>query len=402
MSYLNFIEVLLNLQGVILKGYEINEKDDLVLHIEMQKKTQVCPCCGNHTRYVHDYREQHVKDIPGYHRSTTFCLNKRRYVCKECGKKFQEKNPFLPKYYRMTSRLITHVIDDLRDVSSFTSVAKKYNISVPTVIRIFDLVGYPRPLKMPNVLAIDEFKGNTGGQKYNCIVTDPETKIVLDILPKRYGTYISGYFREIDKEERLKVKYFVSDMYSTYQTEAACWFRNSKRIIDKYHWERQVIWAFESVRKQEQCKFSKQYRIYFKHSKKLLLKRYKYLTDDEKTQVNVMLETSPTLASAYFYKEKFLEIHDATNFEESKEMFRHWIDSTESCSVPQLRSCSNTFRNWYTEILNSLEYGYTNGFTEGCNNKIKILKRNAYGYKNFERFRNRILHMYSHQRERLA
>ncbi|MDD6490031.1 MAG: transposase, partial [Clostridia bacterium] len=48
-----------------------------------------------------------------------------------------------------------------------------------------------------------------------------------------------------------------------------------------------------------------------------------------------------------------------------------------------------------TGILNSFDYSITNGFTEGCNNKIKVLKRNAYGYRNFKRFRNRILHIFS-------
>ena len=61
----------------------------------------------------------------------------------------------------------------------------------------------------------------------------------------------------------------------------------------------------------------------------------------------------------------------------------------------QLR-CAKTMRNWYTGIINSFSSPVTNGFTEGCNNKIKVLKRNAYGYKNFKRFRNRILHIFSH------
>ncbi|MDD6527160.1 MAG: transposase, partial [Oscillospiraceae bacterium] len=59
--------------------------------------------------------------------------------------------------------------------------------------------------------------------------------------------------------------------------------------------------------------------------------------------------------------------------------------------------CAKTIQNWYSGIINSLYSPITNGFTEGCNNKIKVLKRNAYGYKNFKRFRNRILHIFSHQ-----
>ncbi len=74
-----------------------------------------------------------------------------------------------------------------------------------------------------------------------------------------------------------------------------------------------------------------------------------------------------------------------------------WITDAESSELPQFEKCAKTIRNWISGILNSFSVPYTNGFTEGCNNKIKVLKRNAYGYKNFVRFRNRILHIFSHQ-----
>ena len=99
------------------------------------------------------------------------CLKKRRYRCK-CGKRFQEENPFLPKYHRKTNRLAAYVIDLLRSEYSFTTVAKMVNLSVSTAIRIFDIVSYPTE-KLSNVLEIDEFKGNTGGEKYNCILIAP-------------------------------------------------------------------------------------------------------------------------------------------------------------------------------------------------------------------------------------
>lgn len=75
-----------------------------------------------------------------------------------------------------------------------------------------------------------------------------------------------------------------------------------------------------------------------------------------------------------------------------------WIENAENGGIPQFEKCANTMRNWYSGIINSFSIPLTNGFTEGCNNKIKVLKRNAYGYQNFNRFRNRILHMFSHQK----
>ncbi|HHZ06993.1 MAG TPA: transposase [Clostridiales bacterium] len=66
--------------------------------------------------------------------------------------------------------------------------------------------------------------------------------------------------------------------------------------------------------------------------------------------------------------------------------------------MPHFVKCAKTMLNWQDRILSSFTAPVTNGFTEGCNNKIKVLKRNAYGFRNFKRFRNRILHMFSHQK----
>lgn len=89
--------------------------------------------------------------------------------------------------------------------------------------------------------------------------------------------------------------------------------KNAIRIVDKYHWIRQVIWAFEKVRKEEQKKFSKTHRRYFKNSKKLLLKQFNKLGNEQQQQVSVMLETSMNLRRSHWYKEKFLEILDCND-----------------------------------------------------------------------------------------
>ncbi len=68
------------------------------------------------------------------------------------------------------------------------------------------------PKKLPTVLSIDEFTGNTNGEKFQCILADPINKVVLDILPKRYEHYLSDYFNLFDKSEREEVRYLVSDI----------------------------------------------------------------------------------------------------------------------------------------------------------------------------------------------
>ena len=395
MLYKHFTEKLLGLQGLNITSIEENEKN-IIIYAEMERKEHNCISCGTATNPVHDYREQVIKDIPAFGKLVSIVLRKRRYRCKHCGKRFFETNSFLPKYHRMTIRLCAFVIDKLRDERSFTSVAKEVNLSVSTVIRIFDVISYPKP-ELSNSLSIDEFKGNTWGEKYQCILTDPVNKVVLDILPERYKPYLTRYFKGFTRAERDSVEYFVSDMWRTYSDVSDVWFKNATQVVDKYHWIRQAMWAFENVRKEEQKKLSTNLRKYFKRSKSLLIKRYDSLEEEQKQQVNVMLYYSVNISRAYFYKEKFLKILNSKDVESAKQAMSDWIQNAEDCGIPQFEKCAETMRNWYTGIINSFSTTITNGFTEGCNNKIKVLKRNAYGYRNFKRFRNRILHIFSHQ-----
>ena len=210
MLYKHFTEKILGLQDLeIEKVEEIDNSIHLYCHIE--RKAHKCPVCGVMTDKIHDYRWQIIKDIPAFGKLFYIHIKKRRYRC-SCGKRFAEKNTFLPRYHRMTNRLSAYIIDKLRSEVSFSNVAREVNLSVSTVIRVFDLVSYS-PQKLPDALAIDEFKGNTNSEKYQCILTDPVNKVVLDILPKRYESYLTKYFNSFSREERSHVKYFVSDMW---------------------------------------------------------------------------------------------------------------------------------------------------------------------------------------------
>ncbi len=252
----------------------------------------------------------------------------------------------------------------------------------------------PHPTRLPEVFAIDEFKGNTGAQNYHCILTDPAHGRVLDILPDRRSSHLIEYLRGYDKEKRDKVQFFVSDMWRPYADMAGIYFKNAVQIVDKYHFVRQCVWAFEAVRKREQKRLGKKYRKLLKHSKRLLTKRVTKLTKDERERVEAMLYLSHELRQAYHLKERFYEVLDAKEPESSVKLMGAWILEAQNSGLIEYENCGNTFIAWGKSILNSFQYGYTNGFTEGCNNKIKVLKRNAYGYRNFKRFRNRILFMF--------
>lgn len=381
-------EKLLGLKDLILLNIE-NFNDSNVIEFKIQQSIHICPRCGNETSKVHDYRIQDVKDIPAFGRQTILRIHKRRYVCKHCGKRFYEKINFLPKFQRTTNRLWMYVLKELGDTRSMKAIGKSVNLSCPTIARIIDKVNYSCT-HLPEIISIDEFKGNAG-RKFQCILTDPKKHKVLDILPERTIESLSGYFTGFT--DRKNVKYVVMDMSSLFRSMAQSCFPKAKIIADKYHVYRQVQWAFEDVRKEEQKKFSKTRRQYFKRSRTLLLKAREKLTADEFEQISHMLSISKPLAQAYYLLHEFREFTKSETRTEAKKKLSDWFMHVGVCNLPRFSKCVITFSQWTEEILNAYDTGITNGYTEGCNNKIKVLKRNAYGVRDFQRFRKRILHI---------
>ena len=375
----------LNLEDVIITNVE-NISDQLHISIELPRRKHICPCCGAVTDRVHDYRMQVIKDVP-MARDTFLHLRKRRYRC-TCGKRFFERNTFLPRYYRVTSRLVTEIIFAFKKVVSAKEIGCRFNVSGITAMRYFQYYNH-KPTNLPEVISLDEFKGNSGGQKYNSIVADPSGRKVLDILPDRFENNLVKYFSQF--KSKSNVKYFVCDMNPHFRQVAKICFPQATIVADKYHVIRQAYWAMERVRKNEQNKLPKRHRKYFKKSRHLLTKPMEKLTDDEMCQLALMFEIAPRLADAYRIKNEFLSVIRSKSAAEGKRTLADWLLSVEVMDLPEFHDCTKAYHNWFNEIINSLEVPWTNGFIEGCNNKTKVLKRTCYGMRNFNNFRKRIL-----------
>lgn len=376
---------LLNLEDIIITNVE-NICKELHISIELPRKKHICPACGSATDYVHDYRMQTIKDVP-LARNTFLHLRKRRYRC-TCGKRFFEKNTFLPRYYRVTSRLVAEIIHAFEKVVPAKEIGCHYNVSAMTAMRYFRCVNH-KPTELPEVLSLDEFKGNSGGQKYNSIVADSRNHKVIDILPNRYENDLIRYFSQF--ESRKNVKYFVCDMNPHFRQVGKICFKNAVVVADRYHVIRQAYWAMERVRKNEQNKLSTSFRKYFKKSKYLLMRPIEKLTGEEASKLALMLEISPRLADAYRLKNEFLTVIRSKSSAEGRKKLVDWLSSVEVMDLPEFRDCTKAYHNWFKEILNSMDVPWSNGFIEGCNNKTKVLKRVCFGMRNFRNFRNRIL-----------
>lgn len=376
-----------------LKEVSVIEATSSALTVQMPRKSQPCPKCGNLTNKIHDYRLQQIKHIPLPHKTYQLFLRKRRYHCLHCSKHFLESIPFLSKYQRMSHLLKQFVISQFSKMKSAKTIAQEANISITTALRLFDCVSYAKPT-LPDTIAIDEFKGNADREKFQCILANPKSKTALDIIRSRKSDDLYMYFSSIPMTQREKVKYVVMDLSSQFRSVVKACFPNAKIVADKFHVCRLANWALDSVRKEVQKEFSDHRRKYFKKSRFLLLCRYKNLkTPEQMEQLTLMLQVSEKLKRAYRLKETFYEILNSIDSAEYVQRFKQWQTDVMQCAIPQFNRFMNTVMEWKNEILAAIATGYTNGYIEGCNNRTKVLKRTCYGLRNFERMRNRILYM---------
>ena len=282
------------------------------------------------------------------------------------------------------------VINALREKISFKDVGKRFGISSASVFRIFEYIAVTTPTSLPVVLGIDEFKGNTNGEKFQVILTNIKDRKVIDILPNRHKSDLITYFLRFPRAEREKVRVLVMDMWENYRSLS--WlFPNARIVVDRYHRVRQIHWALDNVRKNIQRNLSDWWRKYFKRNRFLLYKKFADLDSEQRLVVLNMVERNTDLYNAWQLKEMFYDFKDCKKPRYARKLLLKFILAAERLEMEEFKDCLSAMHNWATPILNSFQHKYTNAFTEGTNNSIKVLKRISYGYQRFDRLKKKIL-----------
>ena len=269
-------------------------------------------------------------------------------------------------------------------------MAKRSDVSVSTVIRYCSKLAIPKPAQLPTVLGIDEYKGNAEGQMYQVIITDLRNHSVVDILPKRETRALIQYFKTFSKEAREQVKYIVMDMCPLFKLVMQTMFSHAHIVADRYHVCRLVDWALERVRKREQKQIVTHSRM-LKYNRRVLMKNPDTLTENERVKLLEILRISDDLRRAYGLRLGFRKIFKTYSIPNIERHIQLWLKIVESSHLPEFSNFKTSFISWFPQIVNAFVLPYSNGFTEECNNNIKVLKRISYGLHHFERFRVRIL-----------
>ena len=386
----NNILKLLNLQGIILKK-EKYSKNLIELWVECLLKEHICPSCNSSTSRVHDYYTRSFNHIMVGKRTTKIYYKQRRYVCLHCGKRFAENNSFIQKFYRHSNNVVNSVFDDLTSIKNLSQIGHDNNMSSQNVSRLMNkfMPIFHNTTSLPEAIGIDEFRGNSGGNKFQVVITDLKTHKVIDVISDRSEDALYNFFRKISNPKDVKL--VAIDLSLFFKKIIADVFPNAKIIADTFHFTRLMHWALDNVRKEVQKGLPKDMRIYFKRSRSVLHKRINDLNPDEYNQLTNMLDYNENLRWAYSIVQNLFEIIDEKNPDKKVALFKEFMTYASNCDLPEFNKHIQTYFKWHKYIINSFYTNYSNGITEGLNTKIKTLKRVSFGFRNFQNFRLRIL-----------
>ena len=366
-------------------------KNLIELWIKCPVKEHICPSCKAVTSRVHDYYTRCFNHIMVGKRTTKIYYKQRRYVCLHCGKRFAEKNSFIQKFYRHSNEVVNSVFDDLTSIKNLSQIGHDNNMSSQNVSRLMNkfMPIFHNTTSLPEAIGIDEFRGNSGGNKFQVVITNLKTHKVIDVISARSEDALYNFFRKISNAKDVKL--VAMDLSLFFKKIIASVFPNAKIIADTFHFTRLMHWALDNVRKEVQKDLPKDMRIYFKRSRSVLHKRISDLNPDEYNQLTNMLDYNENLRWAYSIVQNLFEIIDEKNPDKKVTLFREFMTYASNCDLLEFNKHIQTYFKWHKYIINSFYTNYSNGITEGLNTKIKTLKRVSFGFRNFQNFRLRIL-----------
>lgn len=395
---------------------KINNRICKLIYVTNSRTRVRCPYCNKFTRNKHDHLKPiKVKYVKMAEYVTYLMVYKRRFNCKNCNKRFTEDNYINSGGCTLSNKLVQKVLLDLKEYNlSLKYIATNNNISDNKVRKILQdyMKDYPETLKnLPSVISLDEFKADTKKGKYALIINDLLHKKTLDILPTRKKEDLIQYFTHI--ENRSSVQYVISDMYEPYLLVTTIMFPKAKYVVDRFHYIRYVMEALDKIRIRLQDEFgykSKEYKLLKNKKNASLLRKY---GNDVSWWVEVtryknghnvkvlpgevikeLFSLDEDLKNGYYLKETFLDIVNHATYEDVKRQLLCWIELCKESKIEEMKEASETIDNWLEHITYSfIDKRFSNGFTEGLNNKIKVIKRVGFGYKNFEFFRLRLLYI---------
>jgi len=402
---IKFLTELLNIEGIKVISHRQHEGIGIILQVEGIGKESNCPRCGKKSHRLHQNHRYLVKDLPWGENFVFLEINRRQFKCEKCVKPFSEELEFVRKRRTYTKRLGRAIIQEVLE-NDIHSVAKKGVVTTEEIERMLKdaskeyLKAKPSELKR---LGIDEIAVIKGKGNYCAVLIDLEKSKLIGILAGRKQEEIREVLLGWGKEVLEQIEEVSIDLWKGYRNLVRDLMPNAQVVADRFHVMAQINKELDAQRKREKRQVedlikkaesseekADQEKVLegLKKSKYVLLKNESDLNEEQKAKLVQLKDISPTLKSMHELKEEIRRIFEqANNWLVGLWQLGRWLSGAKK----YFPDSQNTIIRWLDEIIAYFDYKTTSGVVEGINNKLKLIKRSAYGFRNFENFRVRCL-----------
>ena len=290
-----------------------------------------------------------------------------------------------------------------------TDIAENLAVSTSTVIRKLKEFQFKTDLNwLPENMSWDEYSFKKG--KMSFIAQDFDSLKILTILDGRTQATIRNHFLRYSRSVRSRVKVITMDMFSPYYKLARQLFPNAKIVLDRFHIVQHMGRAMNRLRIQVMNQFDRKSHEYraLKRYWKLIQQDSRKLSDKRfyRPTFRMHLTNQEIVAKLLGYSQelkKHYELYQLLLFhfqEKQADQFFELIQETLDSVNPIFQTVFKTFLKDKDKMINALELHYSNARLEATNNIIKVIKRNAFGFRNFENFKTRIFIAINIKREK--
>ncbi len=372
-------------KGFAPASHELLDEQTLLIRLRHDEQhSTVCGRCGRPCFLVHDVNWRRVRESPIMQYSVELEVPVRRLRCSRCGPS-RERIDWLPGRSRITQTL-RHWVENLVRMLPISHVAKLLGLNWHTVKRI-DMERLKRDLSEPDRsrlrrLMMDEFALHKG-HRYATVVACADTQQVVWIGEGRSREAIRPFFEWLG-DAREQIEAVAMDMNSAFDLEVKEQCDNAVVVYDLFHvvakYGREVVDRVR-VDQANQLRDDKAARKVIKNSRWLLLRNTDNLKPEQAVKLEELLAANASLATVYVLKDQLKTLWFARDEARARNAWQEWADMALSSGIDALERFARRLEPYVEGIVSSAQHRLNTSVLEGMNNRIKVIKRMAYGYR---------------------
>lgn len=397
---LHGIKKLLNIPGYKITDATFFETKIHLHLVPYKKRKPLCPQCGEeHRAGYHSSQWTEAEDLPISGKRVYLHIRKRRYRCPRNGKILTEDIPWLKKWARVTRRFAEQV-SRLTAITTNQEAGWFLGMNDEAVYRIDKevLEEKAREKLSPPPWAIHISIDEVSYRKYHRYLTnviDIDRRLLIWNEKGRKAEVLDQYFQGIGKDNCAKIESVALDGARHYISSSSHYAVNALIVYDRFHIMQKLNGAVDAVRKHELRKARTEknnqlIELIDCKQRFILLKKKGNLTSRQTLYLDQLCELNEPIFKAMLLKESFLSVYSCMDDQEALVCLENWIQEATSSMLESFVALAESFTRKMQYILNWFKKKISSAISEGFNNKIKRLKRMAYGYKDIDYFRLKI------------